>query len=251
MGKITADDLRNALQAQYTQPEWYLGFEVGNSTGSNCRRHADAIAVNAYPSKGFEIRGFEIKVSKSDLKSELENGLKSDEVARFCDYWFLLVPKGLTDTFTLPPTWGIIEYSDGSLRQKKCAERLDKQPPTPGFMCAMLRGRERAFNIEVSIRASEIAEQRKSGAEYEAKRYKEELAELMETIKEVKEKTGIDLSRWNPGPDIIARLNSAQNLNIVAKEVGHIQRETERLLKTAQSIHMAAQAMLGVDQLEF
>ena len=104
--KVTAADIRQALTNTYTSPEWYLGFEVGNSTGANCSRHADAVAINAYPSKGFEVRGFEIKVSKQDLKSELENGLKSDEIARFCDYWFLVVPKGLTDGFTLPPTWG-------------------------------------------------------------------------------------------------------------------------------------------------
>ena len=67
--KVTAKVIRKALMDTYKEPEWYLGFEVGNSTGADCRRHADAVAINAYPSRGFEVRGFEIKVSRSDLQS--------------------------------------------------------------------------------------------------------------------------------------------------------------------------------------
>lgn len=118
---VTADDIREALQSTYKEPEWFLGFEVSNSTGANIRRYADAVAMNTFPSRGYEVRGFEIKVSKSDLKRELENGLKADEIARFCNYWFLVVPKGLADEMQIPEPWGIIEYSEGHLRQKKKA----------------------------------------------------------------------------------------------------------------------------------
>ena len=31
---ITTEDIHNALMARYTEPEWYLGFEVANSCGS-------------------------------------------------------------------------------------------------------------------------------------------------------------------------------------------------------------------------
>lgn len=240
---ISSQDIRSALEAQYTTPEWYLGFEVGNSTGSDCRRHADAVAVNAYPSKGFEIRGFEIKISKSDLKSELENGLKSDEVARYCDYWFLVVPKGLADEFTLPITGGVIEYQDGKLRQKTKATRLDKQSPSTGFLCAMLRGRDRAFNDEVNKLANKIAVQRQSNTTYQARQDKKNLEQLLEKIEEIKEKTGIELSSWSPAQSIIDRLNAAQNLNVIAREVDHIQYEAERMLKSAEAIRIAAQAM--------
>ncbi len=115
--KVAAQDIRDALELRYQPPEWYLGFEVGDSTGTDNTRHADAVAINAYPSKGFQTIGFEIKVSKSDLKSELENGAKSDAIAKYCDNWFLVTPKGLTKDFTLPPTWGVMEYHDGKLRQ--------------------------------------------------------------------------------------------------------------------------------------
>ncbi len=107
--KITAKDIRKALMATYREPEWYLGFEVGNGTGADCRRHADAVAINAYPSRGYEVRGFEIKVSRADLQSELDNGIKAEMVAQHCNYWYLVVPKGLTENMMIPalPIWDL------------------------------------------------------------------------------------------------------------------------------------------------
>ena len=76
--KVTAQDIRAALRKTYCEPDWYLGFEVGNGTGARLRRHADAVAICNYPSRGYEIRGFEIKVSRNDLKSELDNCAKAE-----------------------------------------------------------------------------------------------------------------------------------------------------------------------------
>ena len=51
--KVTADMIRKALQDRYQEDEWYLGFEVGDSCGMRLSRHANAVAINAYPSRGF------------------------------------------------------------------------------------------------------------------------------------------------------------------------------------------------------
>lgn len=236
---ITADDIRKALAGTYTSPEWYLGFEVGNSTGAGCRRHADAVAINAYPSKGFETRGFEIKVSKQDLKAELDNGIKSDEIARFCDYWFLVVPKGLTEGFTLPPTWGVIEYADGNLRQKVKAEKLDKIAPTIGFLCAMLRGRERSICNAATKVTKDREEQIRRDTLYRVKNSENELKRLREKLNEIKVATGISLDVWTPTRQIIDRLNAANSLEIIARNVRFIERCAEGLTKDAQEIQSA------------
>lgn len=241
--KVTSGDIRKALEATYAVPEWYLGFEVGNSTGASCRRHADAVAVNAYPSKGFEIRGFEIKVSKQDLKAELENGIKSDEIARFCDYWFLVVPKGLTDGFTLPPTWGVIEYHDGALRQKVKAEKLERAAPTTGFMCAMLRGRERLVLDSAAKVTKEREEQIRRNALWGIKNAEEELTRLRERLDEIKTSTGISLDGWTPTRQIIDRLNTAQSLEVVAGNVRFIKRYAEEMMQDAQKIQAAVDAI--------
>jgi len=243
--KVTAEDIRNALEQSYASPEWYIGFEVGNSTGFNCRRHADAVAINSYPSKGFETRGFEIKVSKSDLKSELENGIKSDEIARFCDYWFLVTPKGLTSSFVLPPTWGVIEYENGSLRQKHKAEKLDKLAPTQGFLAAMLRGRERLLEgraIKISKeKEAQIIENASYSIKYDLERYKK----LQEKIKQIAEATGITLNEWEPTRDIIDKLKAAKSLRLVTSNIKSIQSMAEALLRDAQEVQTAANSILS------
>ncbi len=244
MGNVSADDIRAALGKVYLPPEWYLGFEVGNSTGSNCRRHADAVAINAYPSKGFEIRGFEIKVSKQDLASELKVGAKSDSVAKYCDYWFLVVPKGLTDSFTLPPTWGVIEYQDGKLTQKIKATKLDKEPVTAGFLCAMLRGRERASADKFYAERREMEKDIRESLSWQQESATETLVKLRAKLEDIKGATGISLNEWTATEPIIAKLKAAQELDVVADKMCHIQRMAERMSKLAEEAQGAAEFLL-------
>lgn len=240
---VSASDIRGALKDFYAAPEWYIGFEVGNSTGTHCRRRADAVAINAYPSKGFEVRGFEIKISKQDLRAELENGIKSDEIARFCDYWFLVVPKGLADEFTLPPTWGVIEYTDRGLRQKVKAEKLEKANPTIGFLCAMLRGRERTILEAAAKVTAEREEQIRKSAIWGVKNSETELKNLREKLAEVKAATGISLDVWTPTHSIINRLKAADSLDIIVRNVRFIERNANVLIKEVEEIQAAVDAI--------
>ena len=246
--KVTADEIRTALESAYSAPEWYLGFEVGNSTGAGCRRHADAVAINAYASKGFEIRGFEIKVSKSDLKSELENGIKSDEIARFCDHWFLVVPKGLTDGFTIPPTWGIIEWTETGLRQKKKAELLEKQPLTPGFVCAMMRGRERTMSGTAAKASEELRNQIRREVSYSLQSDAKKLVELREKLEEIKSATGISLDTWEPAEHIIRRLKAAEKIDLVSRKVSLIQSYAKDVARLAKEAESAANSICADEQ---
>jgi hypothetical protein len=243
--KVTAKDICNALIEAYKPPEWYLCFEVGNSTGTQLHRHADAVAINAYPSKGFEIRGFEIKVSKTDLQRELALGEKSDEIAQFCDYWFLVTPKGLTDSFTLPPTWGIIEYADGKLRQKKKAEWLQRANPTFGFLCAMIRGRERLNGMK---RREEIDEAVSKDREYRkiyAASAERELDDLQTKLHEVFDATGIMINKWNPTDTIIDRLKAAESLDLISRNIRWLLRSAESLFDEAKEIKKAAELLMS------
>jgi hypothetical protein len=240
---MTAKDIRNALIRKFPDPEWYLGFEVGNSTGSACRRHADAVAVNAYPSKGFETRGFEIKVSKGDLKNELDKGIKSDEIARFCDYWFLVTPKGLTKDFTLPPTWGVLEcLEDGTLKQVVKPQKLEKQDPTPGFLCAVLRGRERYNNERAKESYTEMEQDIRRKLSWERANAQRDLDKLKTILREVKDKTGIDINTWTIPDHVANKLKAAALIEDVAfatstinYSIGVLAEEVERLQKLARN----------------
>lgn len=67
--RITAADIEAALARIYSQPEWAILFDVGNATGGRATRRADAVAMSLWPSRGLELYGFEIKVSRADWKS--------------------------------------------------------------------------------------------------------------------------------------------------------------------------------------
>lgn len=70
---MTADDIRAALRTKYHDSRQYaIAEEVGLTTGFSHRR-LDMMALDCYNSNGFRIDGFEIKVSTSDLRRELED----------------------------------------------------------------------------------------------------------------------------------------------------------------------------------
>lgn len=203
--KVTANDIRKALREKYKDPDWFLGFEVGDATGSMVSRHADAIAINQYPSRRYEVRGFEIKVSKQDLKRELEESAKADALAKYCNYWFLVVPKGLTDGMQIPEPWGIIEYADGKLRQKKKAEYA-KNTIDYGFMCGFIRGIRR---MNYSVLADIAKKERQLTIEHldmEVRNKLYDYEKLQERLEMLKKRTGIDLTKryWLDEYDINA-----------------------------------------------
>lgn len=232
---VTSEDIRKALADTYRMPEWHLGFEVGNSTGMECRRHADAIAINSYPSRGFEIRGFEIKVSKSDLKSELDNGLKADEIARFCNYWFLVVPKGLTDDYMIPHNWGIIEYTNGKLRQKRKAEYADNKPDI-GFMMAFMRGWQRTQWKEIGREREELKQRLSQDLSSEVRWKLKEYEELKKKLKELEKQTGISINNYGISRRDERCLKIAKNISALAISESDIDFRIKELTDVAEKL---------------
>ena len=194
--KITADDIRKALSERYCEPDWYLGFEVGDGCGSEVTRHADAIAICPYPSRGYEALGFEIKVSKQDLKREIEQPAKAEALAKYCNYWFLVVPKGLTDDIQIPEPWGIIEYIDGKLRQKKKAV-FSKKAIDIGFCCAFVRSTRRADTAKDIMREREREKIIRENIDMKIRNDLWDYEKLKERLENIKKRTGIDLTnKW-------------------------------------------------------
>ena len=190
--KITTEMINEALIGKYREPEWYLGFEVGNSCGSETKRHADAIAICAYPSRGFKAIGFEVKVSKSDLKHELDNPRKCEEMYQYVNEYYLVIPKGLTDNADIPNPWGIIEYNDGKLRQKRKAQYHEAKLTT-GFMLAFIRGRQRVDDMNKAIKYNSIAKDVEERVNWKAREAIRQLEEVRTNIDEIKKVTGINI----------------------------------------------------------
>ena len=243
---ITSDDIKKALYYKYTEPEWFIGFEVGNSTGAELRRHADAVAINTYPSKKFEVRGFEIKVSKQDLQRELDNGLKADEIARYCNYWFLVTPKGLTKGMQIPEPWGIIEYDGDKLRQIKKAEYFNNTPDM-GFMIAFMRGCERVARRFDDEYRDMVEESVKERVIYEYRQKVEDYDRLKKQFDEIKANTGVDVCHMSKRDERVLKVaNHISGLSCMQANVDYNLRELTEICERLKKVMSEIRAITGV-----
>ena len=100
-----------ALKTKYDDNGQSYAFmeQVGNATGWKCNRHADAIAVSLWKSRGLAIFGFEVKVSRQDWIKELKNPGKAEPIAQYCNQWYLVVgDKDIVQFGELPMNWGLM-----------------------------------------------------------------------------------------------------------------------------------------------
>ena len=109
---MNAQEVCNAIYQKFSDTRQYaIATEVGLSTGGS-RRRIDMVIVNCYNSNSFRIDGIEIKVSKADLRRELEDPDKHVAFFDLLDYYTLACPEGIADLSLLPPKWGLIEVSE-------------------------------------------------------------------------------------------------------------------------------------------
>jgi len=204
--RITAGDLCKRIAAVHAPPEWACFFEVANSTGSNVRRYADAVAMSLWPSRGLTLRGFEVKVSRQDLKKEAADPMKAETVAKYCDEWWVVAPPDLVRDvdLELPPAWGLMVAKEkGGLRVARAATMTEAAPISRGFLASILRraqgmvakeneGWVRRENIQDEI--NKAIEHGKTLAPIEAGIVKRDFGHLQKRVEDFKIGTGIDLT---------------------------------------------------------
>jgi len=136
----TTARLNDMLLARYAAPEWKVLFEVRNFTGIAGReRYADALCFNMFPSRGQELHGIEVKLSRSDWVRELKQPEKSAAIQKYCDRWFVLAAPGVVDQGELPGSWGLIEPNGARLHTLVAAPKLEAEPFSRGFFLSLLR----------------------------------------------------------------------------------------------------------------
>lgn len=128
---MTAEDIRVALRKRYADSRQYaVAEEVSSTTGGWCRR-LDMVILDCFESNHFRVDGFEIKVSTSDLRRELENPDKHTDFFDSIDYYTLAVPAKVVDPLLdiIPKKWGIlIVNEDYTCRYKRRPLALEDKP---------------------------------------------------------------------------------------------------------------------------
>lgn len=95
------------------------------------QRILDLVAMDTWRSSGFALDGYEVKVSRSDLRRELLNLSKSRAFEEHLDTFSIVAPaKVLTGwrDMSFPAHWGVMAVTDAGLTRW-----LRKPTGTPGY----------------------------------------------------------------------------------------------------------------------
>lgn len=219
--KKTSKDVLKAIFARHEGPDWVRFAEVADGTGAYARRRADAVCMNIWPSKGYAIHGFEIKVSRADFLNEMKDITKAKAVAKYCDYWWLAVPVGLVKVEEVPATWGLMELHKNGLKIKKQAQQAENPtPPDRSFMAAMLRKSRDADDAYISSQIEAGEAKRKADMqrelEYRHSHAAKKAARNAEWIAAFEAKLGMRFNEYEPPEAMAERLRVAESLKFGA-----------------------------------
>jgi hypothetical protein len=128
------------LRLRYADDGYAMLTEVGDGTGAKLSRWADAIVMSLWPSRGLELHGFEVKVSRSDWVKELQDPSKAEAVCKYCDRWWVVVgDETIVKPGELPKTWGLlVPFGDG-LKVAVSAPELAPIAFDRAFVAAIMR----------------------------------------------------------------------------------------------------------------
>ncbi len=224
-----------ALIARYCAPEWALLFEVGNATGHATNRHADAIAMSLWPSRGLDLHGIEVKISRSDWLREKKDPAKAEGIGQFCDFWWLAVSDAaIVKPGELPTSWGLLAPRGDKLTcVKEATLNEHKKPLTRGFLAAIFRCIHAQASLpekEIKTKAFEEGYQRGKESNISTREtWKRPYDELVRAVEEFQAKSGVRISTYN-GPHIGKQFNQC-----FQSSKDH-EKDLWNLLKTANSI---------------
>ena len=210
---MTADDIRNLIARRYKGDGWLVAFEVRDSTGYEKRTHgyADAIVMGTWPSRGFAVHGFEIKVSKADWQKELQNPAKAERFIQHVDHFWIVAPPKIVLESEVPENWGYMVAHKNGLRAVKDApnrNRFTRPDMDRGFVASLLRHKPDPNGPEVMERIDTARKaayaQGKSDVKYEHHRRVEEIERYKKADAKFEEHFGVSwyASQTWPGSDI-------------------------------------------------
>lgn len=195
-----------ALRDRYAGEAWAFLTEVPNGTGSAKSRSADAMAMSLWPSRGLELHGIEIKVSRADWLKELRDPAKAEDFANYTDRWWLAIGDAdIVKDGELPPTWGLLIPKGNKLVQKVAAPKLNTIEIDRCFMAGLLRRATEQLVSKDEQREALRAEYNRGcqagldSADAQIKRAKIEKEQAEQTVKNFESASGLRIHQWTAG----------------------------------------------------
>jgi hypothetical protein len=254
--RYTAADVKKAIKARYSAPEWATFFEVANGTGSLGRNYADAVAMNLFPSRGLRMHGFEIKVSRGDWLSELKNPHKSDAIQRYCNHWWIVTPADIVKDGELPPTWGHLILKGNGLNCVVKAPTLDREQWEPAFLAALLRRAHEAttggvrdgVNEAMATERAAMAQEIKRQVDDELKARSARRDQAIRDLDEIKQNCGLPLKENGDWRDYFSASDFARAVGFVHRSgVAKAYSAVEQLRTTARNLLANVDAVMPAE----
>ncbi len=199
--KLNTEQVIGELGKLFCSPAYAMLTQVRNGTGySREARTADAMFMSLWPSRGIYLAGIEVKVSRTDWLKELKDPKKAEDLAKYCDYWYLAV--GDTDIVKegeLPATWGLMApTSKGGMKIVKEATKLSAEPIDRLFLAAIMRNMtERCVAKDTIVpKMKERYEAGVKDGEYKGERAIKQYADLKKQVDDFTKASGVEMGGW-------------------------------------------------------
>ena len=99
----------------------------------------DAWAMDTWPSGGYQMIAYEVKVSRSDYFRELEHPNKRKAALALSTHFYFVTPPALVSAQEVPAECGLLYVFDRQIRQVKPAPRRPLPTPTWDFIVSVVR----------------------------------------------------------------------------------------------------------------
>lgn len=197
---MTTLEIENLLAVRYAPPSYAFIREVRNGTGyAHSPRTMDAMAFGLWPSRGLELIGFEIKVSRSDWQRELKQPEKAEAFYRYLDRWYIVAAENVVRTDELPIGWGFILAKGDKLKTVVEAAVKKAKPIDRTFLMAIIRNFDSNY-VARSIFKAEVDKGIANGIETAVERAKLEndykisaYENLLEIVSKFESASGVEI----------------------------------------------------------
>lgn len=203
---MNVGELQSLLARRYAAPDYALIWEVRDGTGFAAQgRQMDAMAMSLWPSRGMEVHGFELKVSRGDWLRELKQPEKAEAFHQFVDRWWVVADKDVVNVAELPKGWGLLVAKETELRQSVQAALQKAKPLTRPFVASVLRNLTKNYvpkmfvDQQVSDRTAKAVAEHVDSTEWDLKSAMGTIERLNKTIKDFETASGVRLTDWDSG----------------------------------------------------